>query len=288
VNPRLERILITQARRSAPQLLEMGLMDAPALARQLASFNILILMGDTGQPLDQSYPQVQMWVDGYINLYDLLATNLFPSFTQISANYADAELPAIIIINGAATPVLEVIAGFVVPYVAQRQGRRGVSEAEIVGLMDEILDQLEAGDLSREEYRRLRAEGTQFLKDMLNAPVKQLPLMRFDRPIIEELPDEPVIEATPPPTMPPPPRLPETVKPDTQPQPAIKSAPPAPPKPDSFPERPTEPVKPVQPSEVKAETAPSPPPANPVGLPPLDTSRRRRRPPVPDLPGDKE
>lgn len=291
MNSRLERILITLARRNAPQLLEMGLMDAPALARRLAAFNILVIVGDPGKTIQEAYPQIQIWVDGYVHIYDLLTSNLFPSFTQISANYADGELPAIIIINGAATPVVEVMAGFIAPYVVQRQGRRSVSEAEILGLMDEILDQLEAGDLPRDEYRRLRAEGAQILKEMIASPVRQLPLMRFDRAIVEDMAEEttgqpPSTAKTTPSSTPI-----EEVSSDSGANAAIVDKPvekpsELPPKPSTFPETSvsSSPPAPAPDTKGSADSTPS----RATGLPPIDTSRRSRRPPVPDLPDDKQ
>lgn len=292
MNSRLERILITLARRNAPQLLEMGLMDAPTLARRLAAFNILVIVGDPGKPIQEAYPQIQIWVDGYVHMYDLLTSNLFPSFTQISANYADGELPAIIIINGAATPVVEVMAGFVAPYIVQRQGRRSISEAEILGLMDEILDQLEAGDLPREEYRRLRAEGAQILKEMIAGPVHQIPLMHFDRAIVEEMAEEISGQSTPAAEISTSSAQIEEISPDTG-KPSVAGSKSGeelsepPPKPSTFPEAPaaSSPLPAQTPDQDEVEKG-IPPHA--LGFPPIDTSRRRRRPPVPDLPDDKQ
>jgi len=286
VTSRLERILVSLARRHAPQLLEPEKIDAPTLARRLADYNILILVGDPGKSsIQAALPDIQTWVDGYTGLYDLLTRNLFSMFTNISASYADGELPAIILINGTATPVMQQLAGYVAPYIAKRQGRRDVTDVELTGLMDIILDELEANDLPREEYRQLRAAGVQALREMLNAPVRQLPLLPFDHHIFGDLSQEPEVT----PSVSPPASPPEVIAPLPEPgvQSPLSSAPveqrTAPPKPDTLP-----------------QTPPPTPEAPPIDEPPLDPfdssipvffelpkRGTKRRPPVPDLPEDK-
>jgi|FLYN01.1.fsa_nt_gi hypothetical protein len=211
-DPRLEQILTKLAMRHAPELLRQlpaGKTERiPALARRLASYNLLVLMGQVSQPVTSpdTIMRVQTWADGYIRLYSLLAHDLFPSFTHISAQYADDKLPVVIVIKGAATPIVHVLAGFVSPFIAQRQGQATVSEVELLGLMDTILEELEASDLPREEYKHLRADGMAILKDMLRAPVRQLPLTPFDRPLFSDIP---VITPQQPEPLPPPITLPE-------------------------------------------------------------------------------
>jgi hypothetical protein len=206
-DPRLEQILTKLAMRHAPELLRQ-LPAAkgerlPGLARQLASYNLLVLIGQVSQPVisPDTIMRVQMWADGYIRLYSLLAHHLFPSFTHISAQYADDKLPVVIVIKGAATPIMHVLAGFASPYIAQRQSQPTVSEVELLGLMDTMLDELEATDLPREEYKTLRTDGAGILKEMLRSPVRQLPLMPFDRPLFSDIPQ---------PSPQPPSTLPET------------------------------------------------------------------------------
>jgi hypothetical protein len=206
-DPRLEQILTKLAMRHAPELLRElppGKAERiPILARKLASVNLLVLMGQVAQPVTapDTIMRVQTWADGYIRLYSLLSHHLFPSFTHISAQYADDKLPVVIVIKGAATPVVHVLAGFVAPYIAQRQGQTTVSDVELLGLMDTLLDELEASDLAREEYKGLRTDGVAVLKDLLRAPVQQLALTPFDRPLFSDIPQ---------PSPQPPPSLPET------------------------------------------------------------------------------
>ncbi len=191
-DPRLDKILTRLAQRHAPDLLRQLPADErlPVLARRLASHNLLVLMGEVTQPViaPDTIMRVQTWADGYIRLYSLLAHHLFPSFTHISAQYADDKLPVVIVIKGAATPLMHVLAGYVSPFIALRQRQPTVSEVELLGLMDTVLDELEAADLAREEYKSLRVDGAAVLKDMLRAPVRQLLLTPFDRPLFSDIP----------------------------------------------------------------------------------------------------
>jgi hypothetical protein len=126
-------------------------------------------------------------VNGYVHLYDLLSGRLFPSFTQWSVEHADDGWPAVVVMYGAATPVVGVLAGFVAPYVAARQSEPAVSEIELLGLMNILLEELEAGDLPGEEYRRLCVEGAVLLRRLLTAPVRHHPLTTFDRPVLGDI-----------------------------------------------------------------------------------------------------
>jgi hypothetical protein len=116
---------------------------------------------------------------------------------------------------------MHVLAGFAAPYIAQRQSLPTVSEVELLGLMDTILDELEATDLPREEYKMLRTDGAGILKDMLRSPVRQLALTTFDRPLFSDIPQP---APQPPSTLPEtgtlpemPPRREEVLKPAPQP-----------------------------------------------------------------------
>lgn len=274
---RLEITLLTIARRYAPPLVPPGWQrpgDYPAplpeLARALASYNVLVLLGDLPNELThQAGDHFKQWAEAYKRFYSLLCDQLFPSFTQINAFYADQDWPPIVALQGAATPVIVAMAGYVAPFIAARQTGGRVSDVELVGLMDVILDDLEAGDLPRAAYRQLRDDGAAQIKTLLASPVRQLPLTPRARPLFGEdeappplpLPEDLPTAATlvpdetltaPRPTAPPPPDLPEA------------------PPPSSLPE------------QGAAPTAPSELPV------PFDLTARHtpRKPPVPDLPED--
>jgi hypothetical protein len=252
---RLERTLIAIARRYAPPLVPETWRSAgdyrgslPALARALASYNVLVLLGDLPDALaHQASVQFKAWADAYIALYTRLSETLFPSYTQASAYYADQDWPPIVIIYGAATPVIVVLAGYVAPYAAARHGTVP-ADVELLGMADEMLDALEADDLPRAEYRRLRADLVEALRGLLALKVRPIALTRPERPLFN-LPEE-IVPAAPPP--------------------------------QSLPEAPASPASLPEDAPMMA-----PEPVHRPGTVPIffDSSRRpSRRPPVPDLP----
>ncbi len=188
MNTRLERILIQLARQHASHLVAPG-WDAKGdydqclrqLARKLANYNFLVIMGVVPPGLMANRAaHIQRWVTEYGRLYRLLAGKLFPTFAAVSARYADPRIPPIVVIHGRARPVIQVMAGFLLPYIAIRQKEPIISELELRGLMDMVLDELEAG-LPYEEHRRLRREGAEILQGMLAMQIRQLALMDFDQ-----------------------------------------------------------------------------------------------------------
>lgn len=193
---RLEQLLLALAEQYAPQLAQSWdrkgdlATRLPVWARQLANYNILVIMGDfpaSLQTLGQDVnAHIQDWVNSYGQLYHLLARALFPSYVHLSAHYTDDKWPVVIYMQGAATPVIQRIAGYVSPYIVQRQLDTTVYEAELIGLMDSILDELEAGSLPREAYKALRTEGIVILKQLLAAQIRQLALTEFDRAIFTD------------------------------------------------------------------------------------------------------
>lgn len=174
---RLEGLLVAIATRFAPQVAPQNwrqygdlAMPLSEYAGVLAKHDLLIMMGDieAGNP-DES---IKMWVDSYVELYKALALSLFPSLVWVKAFYADHEQPSVVVIQGTAAPVIEVLANYVTPFVAVRRGQN-VQEIELIGLMDMILDYLEARDLASEEYWQLRNEGVRLLQRIITAPVGQ-------------------------------------------------------------------------------------------------------------------
>ena len=237
---RLENGLIHVARRYAPALIPAGWQKPgdyggalPELARALATYNVLIMAGESVQA------SVKVWTDGYLDFYRLLCGALFPSYGRVTAFYIDQEQPLLVAVYGEATPVIVAMAGFVAPYVVARQGTRPL-EVEVVGMMDMILEELEATDLPRDEYRRLRDNGAAMLRQLLETDVRQLPLTPPARPIFDDMaaqrpatqaqPAAAQRTAPPPPTdLPEPPMLPDTMPEEIQAPPPV-AAPAEPPK----------------------------------------------------------
>lgn len=142
----------------------------PDLATALAEYNLLVLAGDI-----DAEDQITGWVEGYVRLYDTLCQALFPSYATIQAYYADDGQPPVVVLNGEAAPVLMMLAGYIAPFVVSRRGVN-VSDFELRGLIDLVLDDLEAHDLERGELRRLRDEAIDRLRQLLASPVRQLHL----------------------------------------------------------------------------------------------------------------
>jgi hypothetical protein len=226
MTPRLERILVKLAAQYAPHLTPPGWDRVgdrtdrlQKLARQMAAFNILVLMAEVPPDRKKFFDaMVAEWIKGYGAFYNLLAQKLFPSFSRVSAFYADDRQPPVVVINGEATPVIQVLAGLITPYLAARQSTRP-SELELRGLMQIVMDELEAEDLPRAVYGQIHGAGVEIVRDLLNIGMFYVSLTVFDRPILSELeitapadgdpsaPTVPVKAAAPPPA--PPVRLPE-------------------------------------------------------------------------------
>ncbi len=172
---RLDAALNRLARQYAPQAVPTNTptRSLADLAATLAGHNLLVMIGTP--PATDVEIAVNRWVQSYVNLYDLFTRRLFPSFTKVKAFYADAEQPPIVVVQGAATPVLIVLARYVAPYVAARQAD-APSDLELFGLTDLLLEALEAGDLPRDEYRNLRDDGAAQLRRILASAVQQRPL----------------------------------------------------------------------------------------------------------------
>lgn len=268
---RLERNLVAVARRYAPTLVPAGWQKPgdytgalPELARSLATYNVLVMAGEAGQA------SVKAWTDGFQAFYGALASTLFPSYQRISAFYLDQEQPLLVALYGEATPVIVTMAGFVTPYVVARQGTRPL-EVELLGMIDMILEELEATDLPRDEYRRLRDNGASLLRGLLESSVRQLPVTPAARPIFDEMNAQRGAN-TPPST--------QAAKSSPPPPPTDLPEPPAPPAmPPDLPEYVSPP--PVKPQEDARRFDPD---AVPIFFNPGKRDSAQPLPPVPPLP----
>jgi hypothetical protein len=319
MDQRVEQILLTIAQQYAQPLLQTWERRGdynqrlPRLARGLANYGILVIMGDQPYSLrglsDDVRVQIQDWVNSYAQFYYVLTQTLFPSYMQMSAHYTDDKWPLVIFMRGSAAAVIQRMAGYIAPFVFYRQMDAKVSEIELAGVMDLILEELEASSLPIEVYRKLRADGVNILKHLLEVQIRQLLLTDFDQPIFTDSRRFAV-----PPTLPGlplddsqvtrPDRQPPSAREDTarltQTQSVFQVTPPTwqnPPQPT--PAKPaTAPLPPVEPPETKAEPPPAAPPkpqpeenqfgsSIPIFFKRKDASKKIR-PPLPPLPGDKE
>lgn len=293
---RLEQILLILAQLYAQPLLQSWDRSGdfsqrlPRLARGLANYGILVIMGDQSYSLrglgDDIRNQIQEWVNGYGQFYNLLTQALFPSYSQITAHYSDDKWPVVIFMQGSSPAVIQRMAGYVAPFIFNRQMDSMVSEAELIGLMDLILEELEANTLPLESYRKLRADGIVILKNLLSVQIRQLLLTDFDQPLFTDsrrfIPVGKV-----------PPVLPEEDSQITRSEPSYT-------RPDTTKLNQTASMQTIKPPVPNPPS--SQPPAAPTTAPeekqfgssiPIffkgkDDSKKIRRPPIPPLPRDKK
>lgn len=173
---RLEHVLDQICAQTAPHLLGERIANVPQRlahrAAQLTKHGVLLLVGET--PSTNHHQRVQQWVMGYLDLYRHLTNALFPSYSAYHADYADEGHPPIVVIYGRSLPVICVIGQLIIPYIAQRQYDLRVTDAEIRGIVETALDELEAGDLPRPAYESVRRGAIVILRELLNAPVRQI------------------------------------------------------------------------------------------------------------------
>lgn len=208
--PRLHAALTAIARRYAPTATPAELRSPTTLADRLALEGVLVLASTLPTDRAREAPALYKdWADQVSGLYRLLAGALFPSSPDVQAFYADQAFPPIVIVVGQSVPVIALLAGAVIPFMAARRAAGlGASPVELRGLLDSVLDELEAGDLPRDAYRRLRDDGAALVQGLLASPIQPLPLTRALLPGLAVLPAAPASPRPAPPT--PPPDLPET------------------------------------------------------------------------------
>jgi hypothetical protein len=212
MDARIEGLLLQLAGTFAPELVRRydrttrTVEERTArLARDLANAGLLVILGDQPFSLQKvsrsASQQIELWAQGYAQMYHLLCRELFPSFSHIYALQTDDRWPILIALKGEAIPVVQRLAGFIAPYLALRQMKPIIPEAELIGLMELILNELDGTSLPPNTYHSLRNEGCGLLRAMLAADLRHLELTRFDRDVFR-----PTLPVRPPP---PPPDLPE-------------------------------------------------------------------------------
>lgn len=191
----LARVLRQLAQDYAPHLVDNSPRPDPAiLARRLANDAVLVVIG---QP-DARYasdPQnvARLCAGHYMTLYRVLVDALFPpALRQIQALYQVYDQSRLLVcFKAEAGPVTQALAGYVAPYVAERQAAKSVSDYEVLALMEVVLHTLDADDLAQAEWDKLKAQGAVLVKRMLGMPLRQLPLTAFDTPFFSKIEPEP-------------------------------------------------------------------------------------------------
>ncbi len=227
---RLQRILLKLTERNAPALIAWSRQQFAKgtdnwereLARRLASQNSLVVLvaGEFTASMQHNQKQhITAWVKGYQQFHRLLGRSLFPTTRRFHARYADDKMPPVVVLTADPTPIATVFSGYVLPYLAVRQSQQHLaSELELHGLMDVIIDHLQADDLPRAAIDEMRRTGVRLLINMLNSKVRHLSLTDFDGSVLVDIQQPPAPPR--PPTLPgekaPPPKPPEVLPEKTE------------------------------------------------------------------------
>lgn len=206
---RIQRILIKLAERLSPNLakwaLEQQMFNVQDWEQQLArkfaaSYSTVIILADEFTP-DMRLTQTTLitnWVKGYQQFHKLIARTMFPTINQFKAQYADDQMPPVIVLTVDPTPIANIFAGYVQPYLAVRQSQPdNWSELELRGLMDLILDELLARELPLAVQDEMRRSGVNILAGMLQSKVRHLSLTDFVRPVLPKIQPPQTKPATP-------------------------------------------------------------------------------------------
>lgn len=196
MSARLERILNKLAHKHAFHLLHNLPNDnsrLQVLADGLAKHGIVVMTGNMAQA--EAEATVNKWVAAMGNLYNVLTDNLFLGLGTISATYADNQHPPVIVLEGEPAPVMQVLAGYVIPYVALKQHDKLISQAELRGIMSILVEELEGSNLPTVQINQMVAEGADILRHLLELPIQQVTLTSFARPLFQQLQQQ----GTPPP-----------------------------------------------------------------------------------------
>lgn len=198
MSKRLERVLYKLAQKHAPHLAPIGWEQRPnylkQTARLLAEYDLLILAANVPQHLNAKKDQlIQDWANAYAQFHNLLAQSLFPSYAALNASFADELQPPIIVFQANISPVVEAMAGYLVPYVASRQAFTRQPDEELNELMTVILQSLVADNLAQPIYNMLLQDGIANIRALLALPIQHIALTDFDRPLFKDVPKPPTL-----------------------------------------------------------------------------------------------
>lgn len=156
-----------------------------ALADFLAANGIVVIMGELTSATSNS-PVPDAWVNAYLGFYRLLAQNLFAPFIGIRARvWSHAQRPLLELV-GQTAPIMQVMGGTVVPYIAMRQGHT-VFRAELEGMMRAVIKKLTRDKLPDDLYQHLLAEGASAFLALLELPLRQHNLTTPDAQLRQQM-----------------------------------------------------------------------------------------------------
>lgn len=160
-----------------------GKQRIPYLADGLVRAGVLVMTADI--PSNNYQLLLRRWVNGYGQLYNVMATNLFTTVTGINLGTVDNMIPPVVVLKGEAVPVIDVLAGYVVPYVTFRQRTTTLSEAEIRGLVTFMLEELEADDITMQVLNTISRTSGRVIKELVTLPIRQYSLTSMKRQLFQ-------------------------------------------------------------------------------------------------------
>lgn len=178
MSARLERILIETARHYAPHLVPPGWRQPgdyhaslAGLVNALAEEELLIveLLPLRGAAYDPN--SLGAWLNIIHQLYLLMASRVFGDTSQFTAFDADQIPPPVVILRPPNHAVTLALGQFILPYLSLRRHLRPVPDIELHGVMELALVHIEADDMDRSEYMRLRSECVGWLRQALAHPL---------------------------------------------------------------------------------------------------------------------
>jgi hypothetical protein len=189
---RIERILTKLAQQRAPELLALFHDGSPQslkqLARKLAGYELLIVMANVPNHLQPEYQRhLQNWANAISRFHDLLAQTLFPSYAHLKAMMADDQQPPVLVFEARIAPMVEVMAGYLIPYVASRQSYTTIPEDELRTLVETMLRKLHAHDQPLPIYDILIRDAMEQTRRLIRLPLQYIALTDFDEPLFVEL-----------------------------------------------------------------------------------------------------
>jgi hypothetical protein len=152
------------------------------LAHRLTGEGVIVLVGDLHPNYrGQRDEHLQKWVNNYAELYYLLNVGLFDTTDEPTAYVADNKYPLFVVFEARTLVVMRVLAGLIIPYIALRQADGKASRAELRGMIEMILEELEASTLPHEKYTHIRNRGIILLDALLKSEIRQVSLTNFSR-----------------------------------------------------------------------------------------------------------
>lgn len=196
MNDKITHILTQIAQENAPHVLHhvptTGADRANRLAHELVREGIMLLWSEF-LPATNSQTQERLiaeLVDRYARLYRVITDAFFAPLNAIEATYAEGHFSPFVVLKVACAPVLQMLAGYIAPYVALRQ-KRPLNVGEVRGMMDYILKDLVVNNAPQAVQERVIQDSMVFIGDLLALPLTHRCLTSFKKPLFGDVGDTP-------------------------------------------------------------------------------------------------